>query len=89
MTNDGLLALLDQLIAGWLNETVDFKQASHDFETSKIGEHFSSLSNEANLRGTDAGWLIFGVGEKTRRVVGTAYRPQTEWLPGLEQPTRC
>ncbi len=84
MTDHELLTLLDRLIAGWEHETVEFKQASRDFETSKIGEYFSALANEANLRGADAGWLIFGVNDKTRRVTGTAYRPQPERLQSLK-----
>ena len=37
-----------------------------------------------NLRGIDGGWLVFGVNNKTRRVVGTDYRPQSERLHSLK-----
>ena len=57
---------LDELIAAWESETVEFKQASRDFKTDRIGQYFSALSNEANLRGTGSAWLIFGVNDKTR-----------------------
>ena len=78
------LDLIDRLIAGWENEIVEFKQADNDFKTDRIGQYFSALSNEANLRGAAAGWLVFGVHDKTRQVVGTDYRPQPERLQSLK-----
>lgn len=84
MTSDDLTALLSRLIDNWEDELVEFKQASRDYDTRKIGEYFSALANEANLRGADAGWLIFGVNNKTRQVVGTEYRPDAERLQGLK-----
>jgi ATP-dependent DNA helicase RecG len=79
-----LTRLLDGLIATWENEVVEFKQANDNFSTDDIGKYFSALANEANLRGADAGWLVFGVHNKTRHVVGTDYRAQTERLHALK-----
>lgn len=79
-----LKAVLERLIATWENEVVEFKQANNDYDTDKIGEYFSALSNEANLRGIERGWLVFGVHNKTRTVVGTNYRPDLEQLQGLK-----
>ena len=47
-----------------------------EYETDKIGRYFSALSNEANLKQQQYGWLIFGVSErdKIKHVVGTAYK---------------
>ncbi len=45
-----LLSLLNNLISQWENELVEFKQANKDFKLSEIGQYFSALSNEANLR---------------------------------------
>ena len=84
MNPSELGALLERLIASWENEVVEFKQAGNDYDTDKIGEYFSALSNEANLRGTERGWLVFGVNDKTRTVVGTNYRPEPERLHGLK-----
>ena len=84
MNSAALTALLDELIATWENEVVEFKQAGNDYDTDKIGEYFSALSNEANLRGADAAWLVFGVNNKTRAVVGSDYRPQPERLQSLK-----
>ncbi|AWB33954.1 transcriptional regulator [Orrella marina] len=79
-----LKTILERLIATWENEVVEFKQAGNDYDTDKIGEYFSALSNEANLRGSERGWLVFGVNDKTRTVVGTNYRPEPERLHGLK-----
>lgn len=84
MDQAALSALLNELIATWENEVVEFKQAGNDYDTDKIGEYFSALSNEANLRGADRAWLVFGVCNKTRSVVGSDYRPDPERLHGLK-----
>ena len=84
MEHDELTLLLARLIATWENEVVEFKQAENDYSTDAIGKYFSALSNEANLRGTECGWLIFGVNNKSRCVVGTDYRPQVERLQSLK-----
>ena len=75
MDDATLEGLLTKLIATWENEVVEFKQADNNYDTNKIGEYFSALANEANLRGLERSWLIFGVSNKTRAVVGTNYRP--------------
>lgn len=73
-TNEELLQLLYGLISNWEHEVVEFKQASNNFSQGEIGEYFSAISNEANLKGVKYGWLIFGVHNKTREIVGTDYR---------------
>ena len=70
MEQSELTRLLEDLIATWENEVVEFKQAGNDYDTDKIGEYFSALSNEANLRSADRAWLVFGISNKTRTVVG-------------------
>lgn len=79
-TKQELMALLERLIHNWESEVVEFKQADKNYSTDKIGEYFSALSNEANLRGEGSAWLIFGVSNKLRRVVGSDYRPEAERL---------
>lgn len=85
MTPDALRQKLHDLIATWENEVVEFKEVSNDYDTDKIGRYFSALANEANLRDADAGWLVFGVSNKTRSVTGTNYRLERERLEGLKQ----
>lgn len=84
MDQDTLTRLLEDLIAAWENEVVEFKQAGNDYDTDRIGEYFSALSNEANLRSADRAWLVFGINNKTRGIVGTDYRPEPERLHGLK-----
>lgn len=55
-------------------ETVEFKEAKNNFDFNSLGKYFSALSNEANLQGVRCGWLVFGVHDKTREIVGTSYR---------------
>lgn len=80
MTQEKLQALLTSLISTWENEVVEFKQAGNEYSTNRIGEYFSALANEANLRRTEKAWLVFGVNNKTRTVVGSDYRPESERL---------
>ena len=79
-----LHTLLMELIDTWENEVIEFKQAGHDYSTDKIGQYFSALSNEANLRDTERAWLVFGVENKQREIIGTNYRPQSERLQSLK-----
>jgi len=77
MNHTELELLLDSLIATWENEVVEFKQAGNDYDTDKIGRYFSAMSNEANLRGLERAWLVFGVNNKSRNVVGSGSRAET------------
>ncbi|RMF21711.1 MAG: ATP-binding protein [Bacteroidetes bacterium] len=79
-----LLQLVESLIKCWENEVVEFKEATNDFSTSEIGKYFSALANEANLRGIEQAWLVFGVNNKIRRIVGTNYREDSERLQSLK-----
>lgn len=72
--------LLEQLIRDWEGEIAEFKQAEKDYSTDRIGEYFSALSNEANIRGQEKAWLVFGVNNQSRKVVGTVYRANPERL---------
>ncbi len=65
--------LLEDLLMGGENEVVEFKQAKNDYKTGEIGKYFSAIANEANLHDLDCGWLIFGIDDRTRNVVGSAY----------------
>ena len=75
--------LLYDLIDNWEEEIIEFKQADKSFKMDDIGRYFSAISNEANLSGLQHGWLVFGVNNKTRKIVGTDYR-NTEGLRTLK-----
>ena len=84
MKQDALKTLLNKLIDTRENEVIEFKQAGHDYSTDKIGKYFSALANEANLRGLERAWLVFGVENTSRRIMGTDYRIQPERLHSLK-----
>lgn len=70
--------ILENLMKRWEYEIVEFKEAKGGYDTDRIGRYFSAISNEANLRQQQYGWLVFGVGEeqktKTKKIVGTTYK---------------
>ena len=84
MTQSELSKILKGLLSSWENETAEFKRAQHDYDTNKIGEYFSALSNEANLANKDRGWLVFGVDNKDRVIAGTNYRLDPDHLESLK-----
>jgi len=75
---DLLLKLPDE------TEWVEFKAAKAAFSFDELGKYFSGLSNEANLKGQPCGWLVLGVQDKPREVVGTQYRTQRPNLDSLK-----
>jgi Predicted transcriptional regulator containing an HTH domain and an uncharacterized domain shared with the mammalian protein Schlafen len=79
-----LAQLLNELIITWENEVVEFKQADNNYSTSEIGKYFSALANEANLRGQGCAWLVFGVHNKSRQIVGSDYRTKPDHLQSLK-----
>lgn len=84
-TPDELRTIVDRLLQVGENECVEFKQASDNFSTHDIGKYFSALSNEANLRDAPSAWLVFGVDDATRTVVGTTYRREPDRLQSIKQ----
>lgn len=84
MDNKALQVLLAALIERWENEVVEFKRAGNDYSTDNIGKYFSALANEANLRNQDRAWLVFGVDNRSRKAIGTDYRPEAERLHSLK-----
>lgn len=65
-------------------EWVEFKEAKTTFNFEKLGKYFSALSNEANLKGQPFGWLVFGITDQDRRIVGTGYRIERKALDNLK-----
>ena len=55
--NSELCSVLDKLISSWESEVVEFKEAGKDYDKNKIGQYFSAISNESNLKGV-ATWLV-------------------------------
>lgn len=66
---------LVQMRESFENEVIEFKEARTNYSFNGIGKYFSALSNEANLRGLQEAWLIFGISDD-KRYVGTEFRKQ-------------
>ena len=79
-----LLSTLNKLIDNWENEVVEFKEANNNFKVDKIGQYFSAISNEANLKSLQYGWLVFGIRNKDKSIVGSDYR-DSNGLDSLKQ----
>ena len=71
---NNLLEMLYSLIDRFEDELVEFKEATNDYDKNKIGQYFSAISNEANLKNHQFGWLIFGVRDKDKKIIGSNYR---------------
>ncbi|HZF70769.1 RNA-binding domain-containing protein [Sulfuricurvum sp.] len=84
MTHTELNYLFNSLLYQPENEIVEFKEAKTTYDFSKLGKYFSALSNEANLQGKPNAWLIFGVIDKTRTVIGSQFRLQRSDLDSLK-----
>jgi len=58
------------------NETewVEFKH--NKAEPEKIGQNLSALSNSVALLGRKCGYILWGIDNKTRQIVGTTFRPR-------------
>ena len=67
--------ILQDLMERWEYEIVEFKEAKGSYSEDKIGQYFSAISNEANLKQQQFGWFILGVSEsKERHPVGTSFK---------------
>ena len=67
------------------NEVVEFKKAETSFDVDELGKYFSALSNEANLREHEFGWIVFGVWDKKHQVIGTSFKDGEVALNKLKQ----
>lgn len=84
MDTKKLNEILDKLLGMRAeNEWFEFKSATNSFSLDDLGKYFSALSNEANLKNEDFGWLVFGVSDQ-REIIGTSYRTQRDELDRLK-----
>lgn len=74
-TDSQLKEKITQMIESFESEVIEFKEARTNYSFNDIGKYFSALSNEANLRGLQEAWLVFGVSDD-KRYVGTEFRKQ-------------
>jgi ATP-dependent DNA helicase RecG len=84
-TETELKTILDELRAlPGETEWVEFKEAKTSFDLDKLGEYFSAIANESNLKGREQGWIVFGVEDKAHAIVGTSYRTSRPALDSLK-----
>lgn len=84
MNENNFIDIFQSLISHKESEVVEFKKAENNFDFDDLGKYFSALSNEANLRGLDFAWLIFGYDEKRHEIVGTSYKNGESALNNLK-----
>ncbi len=76
MTNTELSWLLNQIEKkSGENEWLEFKRNFHSPE--ELGETLSGLANGASLHNQPFGYLIFGIDDKTKEIIGTDFAPKT------------
>lgn len=83
-SEDNSIGIFLSLIGKRENEVVEFKRAENNFDFDDLGKYFSALGNEANLRGLECAWLIFGYDEKKHSIVGTSYKNGESALNNLK-----
>ena len=67
--------ILQMLMERWEYEIVEFKEAKGGYNEDKIGQYFSAISNEANLKQQQYGWFVLGVSESVdKHNVGTSFK---------------
>lgn len=67
-------------------EWMECKEAKESFDFDDLGKYFAAISNEANLRNQQWGWLFFGIADKPpRRIVGTKFKNDPVKLSALKQ----
>lgn len=86
MTVEELTYILDSLLTlPAETEVVEFKRAANGFGDQELGQYFSALSNEANLKGKPCAWLVFGVENDTHAVVGSQYKNSRPALDAMKK----
>lgn len=66
-------------------EVVEFKKAKNGFRDDELGQYFSALSNEANLKSVPYAWLVFGIHDMTHEVLGSNYKQTKPSLNAMKK----
>lgn len=73
MNSGDLMLLLDRLLAqAGEHEWLEFK---HNDDPHTMGEYISALANAAALDGEPFGYMVWGIENDTRGVLGTRFKP--------------
>lgn len=83
-SNTDYKEIFQDLIQHSETEVVEFKKAERNFDFDDLGKYFSAISNEANLRNIESGWLILGYDQKNKLVTGTSFKDSEDALNKLK-----
>src|SRR3989338_229023 len=82
-TTEQLNRLLEALVASpHETEWVEFKE--NYWKQDEIGENLSALANSAHLHQKDTAYMVWGIKDKTHKIVGTTFKPRTEKIGNQE-----
>ena len=73
---------LASIIAHEESEWIEFKHNNCD--PNEIGETISAVSNAARLHQRDIAYMVWGIENETRKVVGTTFKPRREKVKSQE-----
>ncbi|MBL8005326.1 MAG: putative DNA binding domain-containing protein [Candidatus Kapabacteria bacterium] len=77
MTNDELMRLILTLVKEKdENETLEFKENFHGEE--ELGKCISAIANSARLLDRDYGYIVFGIIDESKQIVGSEFNPDTK-----------
>ena len=82
--NDMELSDLVREFAAISKETEWMERKLNKAIPDEIGEYISALSNSAALHGKRCGYLLWGVDNDSREIVGTSFRPRNEKIGNQE-----
>lgn len=83
MTPAELQAKLAELLA--LPQETEWAEFKHNnSDPQSIGEYLSALSNSACLEGQPSGYIVWGIEDGTRNIVGTTFKPRSQKGAGNE-----
>ncbi|MBQ3445182.1 putative DNA binding domain-containing protein [Candidatus Saccharibacteria bacterium] len=77
LTDDNLKSILKHIIT-LPSETEWFELKQNNFDPLVIGKNISAIMNSLVLTDTARGYIIWGVSNDTREIVGTSFIPETK-----------
>ncbi len=81
MTESQLTSILDDLL-NHPSETEWIEYKQNNSKPESIGEYISALSNSACLHKKEFGYIIWGVEDQTKKIVGTDFKPRRKTVKG-------
>ena len=68
--------IVKNLLQSQESEWVEFKQNNNNPED--IGQNISAISNSIALLNRDQGYILWGIDNKSKELVGTNFQPKTD-----------